>query len=537
MSSITSLDRPRREAHGDYPQLLGVMQGVLVARVALEGGHLFATDAAGLFEAYLAAMPEESRQYHNCHACRRFFERYAGLVVIDPKGATRSAFWAVGNQVPDYYAPAVEAVRAIVEAAPVVGVFLSKEATWGQPRTGEWTHHAVENPVPFSHALLSDEQMMAEKREDRRILGEALGTFRAEHVRQAVRLLEGEALYRAEKVLGPVRWLGELMAALDAAPRPRRDNLLWRAVASAPPGFAKPRGAMAGTLLEDLAAGMDYGAVSRRFAAKMDPTQYQRPQAPPSPGNIARAEAIVAQLGIAPALRRRFATLADIQEWTWRPPQAAAPAAPGVFGHLVPKGQAKPAAMVAGLTAMTWEKFRRTVLPAAESIDLRTATGPDNHAALVTAADPDAPPILQWDRPDRRNPVSIYVWIGGSLPRAFGLAEGAWVPVVGITPQPSGWHGATSDHLGAGSVLILEGARDTQRAGNALFPEFLKAELREVRSTVEAFSREATIEAAPDGVPPAAGLMLSRGSVAGRFVRLRVRAEGVVQEYQIDRWD
>ena len=109
---------------------------------------------------------------------------------------------------------------------------------------------------------------------------------------QALKLLKSEALYRSEKVLGQAQWLYDLHRALPS--RRNRDHVLWRAVAAAPAGFCHPRSSMIGTLLEDLAAGMPFDDVSRRFAEKMHPLLYQRPQAAPSAGNIAQAEKIVA---------------------------------------------------------------------------------------------------------------------------------------------------------------------------------------------------------------------------------------------------
>ena len=77
---------------------------------------------------------------------------------------------------------------------------------------------------------------------------------------------------------------------------------------------------MIGTLLEDLATGMDFATVSARFAAKMHPLKYLRPQAAPRAGNIADAEKIVAKLGIARSLERRFARIDEIETlWTDAP--------------------------------------------------------------------------------------------------------------------------------------------------------------------------------------------------------------------------
>src|SRR5689334_9402588 len=70
------------------------------------GGPLFRTDAAGLFEAFLAALPEHERQQHDCSACRHFIQRFGGVVRIDSEGRLIPAMWNTGI-VPQDYAGAI----------------------------------------------------------------------------------------------------------------------------------------------------------------------------------------------------------------------------------------------------------------------------------------------------------------------------------------------------------------------------------------------------------------------------------------------
>ena len=141
------------------------------------------------------------------------------------------------------------------------------------------------------------------------------------------KLLDSEQLYRSEKVAGPARWLmalHERLAAIKKKPHVR-EAIVWRAVATAPPGFCHVRSTMVGTLLADLAAHMPFHQVRRRFSDKMHPLQYQRPTAAPSAGNIAQAEKAMKELDAAGALARRFARLEDLQATLWTPPAPAAP--------------------------------------------------------------------------------------------------------------------------------------------------------------------------------------------------------------------
>ena len=319
---LPSIDR-------DYDTLLARVQERFLANLE-SGGALFTTDATGLFQSYLGALPAADRQSHLCDACRRFLEAFGGLVTIEATGGDPAGGLAWAERA-EYYSPAVAALDRVVRRARVTGVFLSSLEVWGKPVTGAWRHLSV-MPTPsavYESRLLTARQAMAEKAEDFRSVSRALSEYNDGVLRQALRLLETEVLYRSDKVAGPARWLRELQISRDAVRGEGRHYVVWRAVATAPAAFCHPRSSMIGTLLEDLATGMDFATVSARFAAKMHPLQYQRPQAAPRAGNIADAEKIVAKLGIAQALERRFARIGEIETlWTHRP----APEVPGRVG-------------------------------------------------------------------------------------------------------------------------------------------------------------------------------------------------------------
>jgi hypothetical protein len=511
------------------------------------GSLVFETAAADLFGVYLDGLPGFARQQHDCHCCRRFLEQYGGLVGIDDTGRAHSLFWDRDSRNPTY-GPAERTLARAVESARVTGPFLSKErGWWGQPQTGPWTHFAVSpsKELVYLDPLKTAFQGMAEKKEDFRNLSRFLSEFPRPLVDQAVAVLQTDALYRSEKLLGQAQWLAWRHEALDRHGRraPNADNLLWKAVAAAPAGFCHPRSGMIGTLLEDLAAGLPFEDVKKRFAEKMHPLRYQRPQALPAAGNVKRAEEIFAALGLAPALARRVATLNDVTAlWVPTPARPLAAATPGpVFGAVPTKGAAPPApAAVGGVVPvhpMSFEKFRREVLPAADRIEMFVPPGHLPFVVLVTAIHWDAPPLLQWDLPDRRNPVSWYFWNGGSPAHQFGLSGGSWVEVPAVCLKPSMWgpDEAAFAHHGQGAFFLLAGARETRAgAGLGLFPEFLRAELREVRATIEAYARRTPMAGLREG--SAVGLGFHAGK-PWTSCRLRVVRDRTVYEHVLDRWD
>lgn len=514
----------------EYEGFLARLQKRFLGNIKDGAEPLFTTDAEGLFDAYLASFPEGAeRQHHNCSACRHFVKRFAGLVTIDEAGKTTPA---VLDPDDGLYGPALAAMAKIVRKAKVTGIFLSSEQVLGQPITGLWRHMAVELPKSMLHArvTLTAKQMMAERREDFINVNRALAEFTQPMLEQALTLLKTDSLYRSEKVMGPAQWLHDLQAAKAASHH--KANTVWRAIAVAPSGFCHPRASMVGTLLEDIAAGMDFAEVSSRFKAKMHPLQYQRPQAAPSAGTIAQAEKVMEQIGAAGSLARRFARLEEIQT-LWTPKEQPEPKREGLFGHLKAKGIAETPSMSMPAVTMTWDKFSRTVMPEAEKIEFYTRASRDNFTALVTAVNADAPPILQWDTAEQRNPVSWYVWHGGSPPEQFGLRAGSVYPISAITLKPSMWSGSNFSHQGEAVIFLIEGARETRQAGAALFPEILKSEFHGIRSVIEAYSRGAEIEGMENS--SACGILLQKGMNWEHL--FRVTAKGKAVDYRLDRWD
>lgn len=508
---------------------------------------LFTTDAADLFAIFLDALPPNRRQYYTCHACRRFVDNFGGLVAIDDAGEQHSALWP--RTAPGIFGNAVDAMARAVRRANVNGVFLSSDRILGLPENAskkppyQWRHLHAEQTRLFRHPILTPFQAMADRKQDRETLLRGLAEFPVEAAREAHRLLTSGQLYRSEKAEGAAAWLLKVHEERAAASGKRqRENLAWREAAVAPPGFCHPRTTVVGTLLEDIVAGLPFGDIKRKWDGKLHPLQYQRPTTL-SEGNLAQAEAVVAKLGVAGALRRRFARLEDVAPHAiWLPKTTTKAEAPtdGVFSHLRAKagGRLKVEPRALPATAITWEKFQRTVLGDAAKVELYTMS-PGPYFALITAADPDAPPILQWDSAERRNPVSWYCYNGGSLATRWNLPDRQLVVVNAIVPNPAQWFGETKyTHHGESIALILNGARDTAweaGRGGGFFPESLRSEFHGVRKAMEAYAREATIEGRDEA--SACGLVLSKGAGRWNAVRVRVTNGNDVREYDLDRWD
>lgn len=515
----------------EYSRLLEALQENFKRLTAEPGVKVFTTDAPSddLSENFIERLPADIQQVHRCSTCRNFMRAYGALVTISPEGATTPLFWP--DSLPGPYALAVQHLHKVISKARVTGVFLSKAPAWGTAVTGPWRHMAVCPPKQLLHTSVvkTPGQLMAEKREDRGILCRSLAEFPLNLVEQVLPILEGDALYRSEKVLGVAKWFRELHRSIEGVKGPRKDAIIWRAVASAPPGWCHVRSTMVGTLLEDAANGLDFNAISNRFKEKMHPLQYQRPSSAPSIGNIEDAERAIEQLGVAPAFKRRFARLEDMQT-VWTPEEEAIESLEeSIFSHLKSKS---PTARALAVPAqkITWERFRNEVLPNARKLTYKVPLrGP--FIAFVTAEDPEAPPILQWDREDRRNPVSWYVYSNGVIASRFNLSSGTFVDVTAICLFPNLWDSQNPlTHHGNGVAFLLKGARDTADDSLGLFPEILRSDLHPYRKTIEAFSRSRQLSGEAEAT--ACGVDLRRWS---ETFRVSLKGVSTTIDYHIDR--
>lgn len=501
---------------------------------------LFTTDATGLFDLFMSKIDSRYHQVHNCRTCAKFFETYGGLVAVEDGGVRVSPMWDESINIPTFYKASVDAVRRAVERASITGVFITDEHRMGDAYTTDhrnpwkgWNHISTTLPTDMVYRGRNQTafQVSAEKKQDFETMQRALQEFTLNAVEQAVTLLQSDSLYRSEKCLGVAVWLRDLMLELKGRrTQSKKDNLLWRAVAKAPAGFCHPRSSMIGTLLEDIMSGMDFAQVSKRFADKMDPTKYQRPVAPPKAGNIAQAEKVIQNMESQGSLRRRYARLGDLKLF-WSPSSYSRQMhnTNGVFGHLNPKTQS----MDAGTITMTWEKFRRQVLPNAAEIKMQVPSQ-GSFIGLATAVDQYSPPILQWDFDDERNQVSWYVYANGSQARSWNLTSHDFVRVQGITDQPSMW-GRPIPNQGQSSIVVLEDCYDKRGVSSlCLFPEILKSEYHSIRSTIEAYSNSRKLEGINSG--SAAGLRVETGKQLDHIFKVTEK-NGKQMTYKIDRWD
>ena len=305
MKDVIAFDEMTYQHDEDYKLLLESIKYSFHNAVKMGHNHLFTTDANGLYDTFLDCLPAESRQIYNCNACRHFVNKFGGLVVIDENtGEQTPAMWNTNMNMKesDFHKAALRLCDK-VKRAKVTGVFVTSDKTLGTPATGCWIHMATSVPdaaiaAIYRSRIKTPHQVIAEKAEERRTLCRAIQVYSTETAAETVNLLRSDSMYRGDKALGMAEWFLGVHRAI-AGKGTRAHNIIWYKAAAAPAGFCHIPASTVGALMEDIDSGLHLEEIRRRFAEKMDPLKYQRPQVAPGTGNVARAEEIVEKLGIA----------------------------------------------------------------------------------------------------------------------------------------------------------------------------------------------------------------------------------------------
>lgn len=445
-----------------------------------------------LWEAYLSGFEDpEIRQQHDCHCCKSFIKKYGGLVYIQGT-ELHSLVWPAYTDT-KLYSQSLENMLKLFNDCNIAYPFITTQKELGKMLDPSgWTHFWVRGGGLGSLCSVKPNREAAELATNKRMIEEFLPATPLEMLTLVCEALKGDSIVSREKHQFMANWLRDAKRKyLGLKTHAERRNFLWHLAATAPTGFCHAKNTVVGMFIQDLQAGKSLDEARQRLNAAMCPLQYQRPQAAPTEGNIRVAERLIAELGLERSLERRMATLEDIQEYVWTP-YARTEEQRGVFSHLMQKTKKLEIPSDSYINNVSWVVFERDVLPEVRSMRVKMS-GNMPFYGLTAGVHPDAPPLFQWDSLGHRNDVAWYTYHSGSRPAQWGLSEGEWVEVVGVIRRPDLWNGRKGEK-DALRLFLLAGAKDSHNTSLALFPETLRRELYEVRSTIEAHSRSRKLQ-------------------------------------------
>lgn len=461
-------------------------------------------DGRELYQLYLESFPTaELRQEHTCSCCQQFFNTWANLVVLTQDGRSESALFVANSEVPELYRPFVEQAYVKLLDAKITRVTYGSADGWlniGERSKGEFEHFHFELPWVRRQRLqtLTSRQEAAEVREDVRILSRTLSRWPAPLLRTAVGVLENDTRIKGQALADTISTFIDVLANLSPLRDQRlKHNYLVSVALDKGKGVSRIGNTVLGEFLDRLGENPDthHAAVSHLITL-LDPKTYLRPQAAPNAQNIAKAEEVVGKLGLQHSLRRRALRRDELTQFVWQRPQTPAVEASegGVFADVQARGDA-PAAGLPHVDGgqISFLSFITRKLPQAKKLEVYIPGSSQLFGSLLTAADETAPPILKWDRPEARWPISSYRYLNAVHASTWGLQPHAWEEVLAVIPGDPTAYRLGGDPIQSEFVMV-NGRDMCSEVALPLFPETLIPDLYPHRAVIEAYCKKARLE-------------------------------------------
>ena len=373
-------------------------------------GNLYTVqiDKDKLWQHYLASFPAGSnpifreRTDHDCSACKSFIRNVGAVVaIIDNK------LVSVWNTHPDnidpaYYEVAVS-MKQLIESLPIDNIFRFDCRIQLHSTTKEllpdqsiriWNHFSANVHKPFKVTDGSEAQQLGEAKQKFELFKRALTELTPSAIETTLDLCD--SIYKGIEFKPTVQAFQEAQTQFNQSSN--QDLWLWQNYQSKVTGI---RNTAIGTLLIDLSDNIDVEIAVTKFEKVVAPQNYKRTSAVVTSQMIKSATATIHELGLEPALERRYATINDISVTNvlWANKASAAVMKNSLESILLKEVKPK-ATQSKSTTEITLADFIENIAPTAQSIELLLENKhTPNLCSLITEATPNSGNLFKWNNP------------------------------------------------------------------------------------------------------------------------------------------
>lgn len=372
-------------------------------------GALYTVDVPKdeLYDLYLDSFPEgtnlmyKERREYDCNCCKSYI-RTLGRVVAIHNGKLVS-IWDV--KVGGYYQVVADAMKARVESSEIRDRFFHFEGRVGTEsnvallengKTKTWTHFYQALPRELVKRGEDIPSALGEYRDNATVLARSLKDIDMDSAETVMDLIKQGSLYRGDEKKHIVAAFIKAKRAYDKTPEDQRMNFCWKQSETLGK-LGRFRNDVIGTLMSDLAEGVDLEAAVKSFEDKVSGTNYKRTTALVTPGMIKAAQEKVEALGLTEALARRFAVTSDLTINNVLFADRSAKAQMNVFDQLAASTKNAPKSL-SKVEEISIEDFINNVLPKADTIEaLVEGRLTPNLMSLIAPANEGSPNLFKWD--------------------------------------------------------------------------------------------------------------------------------------------
>lgn len=372
-------------------------------------GRLFKIDLDpdALYQTYLNAFPEgtnpkfRERHEYDCSCCKNFI-RNLGRVVSIENNKLVTVWDVTPNEYP--FDIVAKAMSEFINQHHIQNVYMSKEPQYGAEFTLElledsttrrWNHFV--GILPKQHLSNKPDEAVSSFLGDFQVLKRSLEQLSTSALNTVVDLINDKALYRGEEHLALVKSFLTVRKSYDDFKHNDKDIFIWQNIGSGP--VSRFRNTVIGTLVSDLSEGMDLDKAVRMYESKVAPANYKRPKALITPRMIENAMETIRELGLEPALERRYAKFTDmsVNDVLFVDNAIKGKLVGGLQDELLKTVKSK-AIEVKNAVDITIEEFMTSVLPKAQSIQALVKNAQlNNFMSLTAPVNTGIPFLFKWD--------------------------------------------------------------------------------------------------------------------------------------------
>lgn len=372
------------------------------------------TDPDVLWELYLNSFPDgtnpifRKRREHDCSCCRRFIRQFGSVVGI--VGNEVVSIWDFQTDDPTFQ-PVVNALSAYVKSRPIrdlhvefnsnVGTDYNMESIDGHIK--KWEHFYLSLPKKYVFDRHSTEdRFKAFARDNHHVFSRSMEDYQIDVIDTVLELIASDSLYRGEEWRSSLIQLRKFKAEYDALSEIKRSAWLWSVSAKLDPAIARIRNHSIGTLLTDLANGIDLDTAVTRYEKIVAPINYKRPKAIFTQRMVQEAQQTITDLGYMRSLPRRHARLDDITVnnilFANRDAAKRMKATPDIFDKLTTKARTSKPMDFSRAEEISVKDFVDKVLPTAKVVEafVENRHAP-NLVSLIAPQNADAPSLFKWN--------------------------------------------------------------------------------------------------------------------------------------------
>lgn len=447
-----------------------------------------------LSDIYLLNIHVAQRNKYVCSTCTSFINRYGRMIGILPTGEREVIGWTMPDDlIPDEFKAAHKAVIQAIKNASVVGPFFLPNEKTPKPKEIVFLGDMVKGGHEHLHIKLDNIRFgiisklgnnekfnVGAIRDDFNRFVEFIGKTPQDVFKLINTYVNLDKINRKSKFAPLFNNVAKLSEHLKASTAPNKLDLLWLNFMEYYFAFKGFKNTVAGQLITDLVNDRPVNESVKAFNERVDGLHYMRPTAQAEDALIDEAEAFINRNGYDKSIQRRNATIADVEKYIEWQPIKLEEEKESLFSRLKDPKNKKQITYVEGTERITYARFKETILPIAESIEILIPSL--CYIGFVTeAVHADAPPIFKYDKLDSRNTLCFCSALNISL-KEWGITPNSEVKVAAVIKPPTD----ENDFW----FWILEGVTcNNFGLGHGIFPESLIHEFHQYRKVIEAYSK------------------------------------------------